>query len=92
LLAERGEPGGVYNVGSGRAYPVRFLLDTLLDLSTTAVTVVIDPTRLRPSDVPVSVCNNQHLQAATGWQPQIDLRTSLTDLLNYWRRQLQQRK
>jgi GDP-4-dehydro-6-deoxy-D-mannose reductase len=92
LLAERGEPGGVYNVGSGRAYPVRFLLDTLLDLSTTAVTVVIDPTRLRPSDVPVSVCNNQHLQAATGWQPQIDLRTSLADLLSYWRRQLQHRK
>lgn len=92
LLAERGEPGGVYNVGSGRSYPVRFLLDTLLDLATTAVTVVIDPTRLRPSDVPVSVCNNQRLQAVTGWQPQIDLRTSLTDLLTYWRRQLQQRK
>ena len=59
LLAEQGEPGDVYNVGSGRCYPVRFLLDTLLDLSTTAVTVVIDPTRLRPSDVPTSVCNNQ---------------------------------
>lgn len=92
LLSERGEGGGVYNIGSGRCYPVRFLLDTLLELATTTVKIELDPNRLRPSDVPMSVCNNQRLVTATGWQPQIDLRTSLTDLLNYWRRQLQHRK
>lgn len=92
LLAERGESGGVYNIGSGRCYPVRFLLDTLLDLATTKVQVELDPARLRPSDVPTSVCDNQRLVAATGWQPEIDLRTSLANLLNYWRKQLQHRK
>jgi len=92
LLVERGEAGSVYNIGSGRHYPVRALLDTLLSLTTTHVDVALDPARLRPSDVPVSVCNNQRLVAATGWQPEIDLRTSLTDLLNYWRRHLQNRK
>lgn len=92
LLIERGEAGGVYNIGSGRRYPVRFLLDTLIDLATTAVQIELDPTRLRPSDVPASVCNNHQLVAATGWQPEIDLRTSLLDLLNYWRRQLHHRK
>lgn len=91
LLAERGEGGGVYNIGSGRCYPVRLLLDTLLDLATTRVNIVMDPARLRPSDVPASVCNNQRLVAATGWQPQIDLRTSLADLLQYWRRHLENR-
>lgn len=88
LLSERGEPGDVYNIGSGRRYSARYLLDTLLDLSTAQVTVVLDPTRLRPSDVPVSVCDNGRLVAATGWQPQIDLRTSLADLLAYWRKHL----
>lgn len=92
LLVERGEAGDVYNIGSGQHQPVRLLLDTLLELAATPVTVVIDPTRLRPSDVPISACNNQHLVAATGWQPQIDLRTSLTDLLNYWRKRLQNQK
>lgn len=92
LLTEQGEAGGVYNIGSGRRYPVRYLLDTLLDLSTAHVTIVIDPARLRPSDVPASVCDHGRLVAATGWQPQLDLRTSLADLLTYWRRHLQMRK
>jgi GDP-4-dehydro-6-deoxy-D-mannose reductase len=92
LLVERGEAGDVYNIGSGQHQPVRLLLDMLLELATTPVTIVIDPTRLRPSDVPISACNNQHLVATTGWQPQIDLRTSLTDLLNYWRKRLQNQK
>ena len=52
----------------------------------------VERLRYRPSDVPISACNNQHLVAATGWQPQIDLRTSLTDLLNYWRKRLQNQK
>ncbi|MEZ4737253.1 MAG: GDP-mannose 4,6-dehydratase [Caldilineaceae bacterium] len=92
LLTEQGEAGGVYNIGSGRRYSVRYLLDTLLDLSTAHVTIVIDPARLRPSDVPASVCDNGRLVAATGWQPHFDLRTSLADLLTYWRRHLQMRK
>ncbi len=92
LLIERGAAGGVYNIGSGRHYPVHTLLDTLLSLIKTHVDVELDPARLRPSDVPISVCDNQRLVAATGWQPVIDLRASLTDLLNYWRRHLQNRK
>lgn len=92
LLTKRGDPGGVYNIGSGRRYSVRYLLDTLLDLSTAQVNVVLDPTRLRPSDVPASVCDNSRLVAATDWQPQIDLRTSLADLLTYWRKYLQTQK
>lgn len=46
------------------------------------VKVELDPTRLRPSDVPISVCDNQRLVSATGWQPTIDLRQTLKDLLN----------
>lgn len=88
LVALQGEPGGVYNVGSGHAWPIRRLLDALLALSPMQVEVTQDPTRLRPSDVPASVCDNRRLVAATGWQPQIELRTSLRDLLEGWRRQV----
>lgn len=88
LVALHGQAGCVYNVGSGQAWPVRRLLDTLLALSPVEVQVTVDPARLRPSDVPVSVCDNRRLVAATGWQPQIDLATSLRDLLDAWRKQL----
>jgi GDP-4-dehydro-6-deoxy-D-mannose reductase len=75
-------------VGSGESHKVRELLDMLLSLSSTRVRVEIDPDRLRPSDVPVSVCDNRRLRAATGWQPRITLRQSLQDLLDGWRREI----
>lgn len=85
LLIQHGEAGEAYNVGSGQHYPIRWVLDTLLSYAAVDVKVELDPTRLRPSDVPVSVCDNRRLVAATGWQPTIDLRQTLKDLLNYWR-------
>lgn len=85
LLIQHGEPGEAYNVGSGQHYSIQWLLDTLLSYASVDVKVELDPTRLRPSDVPISVCDNQRLVSATGWQPTIDLRQTLKDLLNYWR-------
>jgi GDP-4-dehydro-6-deoxy-D-mannose reductase len=86
LLARHGVAGEAYNVGSGVPHSARWLLDTLLELSTVPVRVETDPTRLRPSDVPRSWCDNSKLRAATGWQPEIDLRDSLKDMLDDWRR------
>ncbi len=89
LAATLGEPGEVYNVGSGECRSIRWILDTLLSLTDLAVTIETDPTRLRPSDIPRTLCDNRHLVAATGWQPEINLRETLRDLLNYWRKQTQ---
>jgi len=60
----------------------------LLELSDSKISVETDPARLRPSDVPVSVCDNSRLKGATGWQPEIDLRKTLSDLLSGWREQV----
>jgi GDP-4-dehydro-6-deoxy-D-mannose reductase len=90
LTTTQGTPGEVYNLGSGEAFTVRWLLDTLLTLTPAQVTVQVDASRLRPSDVPTSVCDNRRLVAATGWQPHIDLRRSLSDLLDGWRRNVRQ--
>jgi GDP-4-dehydro-6-deoxy-D-mannose reductase len=92
LLASAGTPGEVYNVGSGTPRSVRWLLDTLLELSPAAIRVEVDPQRLRPSDVPCSYADIRRLTAATGWRPEIDLRTSLQDLLDGWREQLRRRE
>lgn len=86
----RGEPGAVYNVGSGQSRPVRWLLDTMLTLTPAQVEVRTDPNRLRPSDTPNSVCDNHRLVTQTGWQPEISLQDSLNDLLESWRTQLKE--
>ncbi len=88
-IIQDGTPGEAYNVGSGEAHSVRWVLETLLDLTPVQVEVVVDPHRLRPSDVPVSVCDNRKLGDATGWRPQIALTDSLRDLLDSWRVRVQ---
>ncbi|MBK8796382.1 MAG: hypothetical protein IPM07_08435 [Anaerolineales bacterium] len=88
MLVQHGEAGLCYNIGSGAPRSIRWLLETLLELTPAQITVEVDPARLRPSDVPRSFCDNQRLVHATGWQPAIDLRATLHDLLEGWRRQL----
>jgi GDP-4-dehydro-6-deoxy-D-mannose reductase len=92
MVLRHGEPGGVYNVGSGQSHSARSLLEQLLKLTSANVEIVVDPERLRPSDVPKSVCDNRRLVAATGWQPRIPLATTLADLLDNWREQLRRRQ
>jgi len=84
-LVERGTVRRPYNVCSGRAYSMRALLDILLSLARVRVRVEIDPARLRPSDTPVVHGSHARLTADTGWEPQIPIEQTLTDLLDYWR-------
>jgi GDP-4-dehydro-6-deoxy-D-mannose reductase len=81
----RGEPGGVYNIGSGEGRTMQWLLDTLLGLSQVHVEVKQDPARMRPSDIPMLICDNTRFVKQTGWQPRIPLEQTLRDVLQYWR-------
>lgn len=84
-IARDGEPGQVYNVGSGEGRTPGWILETLLSLSSVEIEVVPDPGRMRPSEVPISICDNQRLASLGGWRPQYDLPSSLRDVLDYWR-------
>ncbi len=85
LLVERGSPGRVYNVCSGRGRSVRTLLDGLLGQARVQLSVDSDPSRMRPSDNPTLVGDNSRLCEDTGWAPQIPFEQTLRDLLDYWR-------
>lgn len=88
LLALHGEPGEVYNVGSGRSHAVHEILDVLLLHSSARIQVEPDPERMRPSDIPRVVCDYGKLHACTGWEPTISFEQSLSDVLAYWRGQV----
>lgn len=85
LATEKCKPGEVYNIGSGRGLKIQEVLDMLLQMSRIKITVKQDPKRLRPSDVPVLICDATKFRRATGWKPQIPFEKTLRDLLNYWR-------
>jgi GDP-4-dehydro-6-deoxy-D-mannose reductase len=86
LLLERGEIGEVYNLCSGRAWAIQEVLDFLLQESFVRhISVRVEPSRFRPSDVPVLVGDPSKIQARVGWQPRIPFEHTLRDLLRYWR-------
>jgi GDP-4-dehydro-6-deoxy-D-mannose reductase len=85
LAAEKGEPGDVYNIGSGTAISMHRLLEMLTALSRTKLRIQVDPERLRPSDVQILLADNSKFRALTGWAPTIPFEKTLADLLDYWR-------
>lgn len=88
LALEKGEVGAVYNVCTGRAHTLREALDILIGLARLPVEVVVDPARLRPTDIKVLTGTSQSLHACTGWAAASSLSRTLENLLSYWREQV----
>jgi GDP-4-dehydro-6-deoxy-D-mannose reductase len=85
LAVTLGQPGEVYNIGSGQPRAVKALLEMLLSLSAQPIRIEIDPARMRPSDTPVAYCDASKLRAATGWEPHVPFEQTLRDVLDDWR-------
>ena len=93
LLLERGTPGDVYNLCSGTEWSIERMLNFLVEHSKLAsVEFRQDPSRMRPSDVPVLRGSAEKVQRATGWVPQIPLEQTLLDLLEYWRQRIERQQ
>ena len=88
LLAEKGEPGQVYNVCSGVDLAVQDLADQLVAQARVPLRLEVDPDLLRPVELPVLRGSHQRLTDATGWEPEIPISQTLTDLLEDWRERL----
>ncbi len=84
LLMERGAPGEVYNVCSGRDVAMSEVAAQLLELAGADLTLQTDPELVRPVDVPVLRGTAAKLHDATGWEPVIPLATTLADVLASW--------
>lgn len=85
LAANKGAPGDIYNICSGKAWKIADVLDYLLSLSKTRVKIKKDLARMRPSDVQILLGDNSKFRKQTGWKPEIPLEKTFEDLLNYWR-------
>jgi GDP-4-dehydro-6-deoxy-D-mannose reductase len=85
LALEKGKPGDVYNVATGRGYKIREMLDILLSFSTVRIEARPDPKRMRPSDVELLLGDATKLREETGWEPKYKFEQTMKDLLDYWR-------
>ena len=85
MLVEGGEPGTVYNVCSGHDVAIQEIADELLRLAGASMTLEVDPSLVRPVEVPVLRGDPTRLTEATGWTPERPLDQTLADVLAHWR-------
>jgi GDP-4-dehydro-6-deoxy-D-mannose reductase len=88
LLAERA-PAGVYNVSTGvsvsAADQVALLGEVIAPI---AITHMVDPARVRASEVMDLRGDHAAISAVTGWQPEIPLRQTMADAVAWWEQSL----
>jgi len=81
LLATNGAAGEIYNVASGVDRSMQDVADQLRSIISEDITLDVDPSLLRPVDVPVLRGDASKLLRVTGWRPEIDFSQTLTDVV-----------
>jgi GDP-4-dehydro-6-deoxy-D-mannose reductase len=85
VIGLQGKGGDVYNLCSGRSYSIKNILDVLLSLAGKPIRVEVDAGKFRPLDNPQINGDPARIQNEFGLQPEIAMKKTLLDLLDYWR-------
>lgn len=83
-LMKTGKIGEIYNVCSGRSISIRSILEMLISYSEGDIEVIVDETKLRPSDIPDFVGDNRKLKEDTNWQQKFSIEATAKDVLDFW--------
>ncbi|MBZ0257225.1 GDP-mannose 4,6-dehydratase [bacterium] len=90
LLLEKCTPGEAYNIGGNQTMTMGELLEMLKSMAGCPIEHEVDPALLRPSDVTMQIPDVSKFQTESGWTPEYDVKTTMTDLLNYHRDKIKQ--
>jgi len=86
-IARRDElaPGTILNLASGEARRVGDLLNDLASLAGVELTVKVDASRVRETDIRLACGDASRAQALLDWKPAIPWAQTLQDILDDWR-------
>ena len=87
LAVDKCDYGEVYNIGGDYTCTVGDALDMLISKSTIKdkLKKVLDPDRVRPTDITLQIPDSTKFREKTGWKPTKGLEEICDDLLDYWR-------
>jgi GDP-4-dehydro-6-deoxy-D-mannose reductase len=88
LLVERGEPGDVYNVATGRGVTIRWFLERLVERARLPVQIIEDPAMVRAADIACLVGDPRRFEHATGFRLSRPLESTIETILDDWRRRV----
>lgn len=82
-----GKPGEVYNIASGKGREMKEILDLVIKESGIEASVVEDPSRMRPAEVPRLIGDSIKFSSATGWRPKVPFEQTIKDMISWWEKQ-----
>ena len=80
LIVEGGHAGKAYNISSEKLVKISAVLDELCRLAGVSPEIVVDPDLYRPLDARPRI-DSSRVRKELGWEPQIELSTTLGDVL-----------
>ena len=84
LLLERGEPGDVYQLCSGRPVSIASIVEILSSFTSKPIRVAVDESKVRTQEAVALWGDPTKARQAVGWVPQYALETTLRDLRLGW--------
>ena len=81
-LMQHGQPGEVYNVGSGKDVSIQEIIQKLLIISGLNIPVETVAERVQATDVPCVRADISKIEEKVGWKPKITLDKSLETMWN----------
>lgn len=86
LIANKGITGESYNICSGVRYSLRSVLDLLKKQSKNILNEKIDASKIRSIDELIRIGDPGKIKML-GWQPRREIKTTLAEVLQFWRGQ-----
>lgn len=84
LLLKNGRRGEVYNICSGKGIVLKDIITTMSELLGIKVETVVNPQLIRPNENKKVIGSYQKIKDELGWEPEIDITKSLSDIIYYW--------
>ena len=80
--------GSIYNAGSGSEITIENMVKLIAKIAGRDIRIICDEDRLRPanSEVERLLCSSDKLTAATGWKPQVNLESGLSQTMDWMRK------
>lgn len=77
--------GELFHICGNEMHEIGYYLDIMLKAyGLNDVKMEVDPKLLRPIDIPVQYPSSEKVRRFLGWEPQIDIKTTLRDLVEYY--------
>lgn len=74
----------IFNVGTGKSYSIREMLDYIISLSSQEIKVEKDLDRFRPADNPIICCDNTCIKETLGWEPKYSIFETIKKMYEYY--------